>query len=81
MKALLIAAMLSQAPAPDAGTDAPSLEVVTLDAGTVLTDTMACESPEHAQAFDVALRTAQGDAAGYKQEISLRAAAPPRSGR
>lgn len=67
MKALLLAALLSQA--PDAGTDTPALEVVTLQAGTVLTEPMACESPAQAQAFDVALRSAQGDAAGFKAEI------------
>lgn len=64
MKALLLAAMLSQA--PDAGTDSP---FVILAPGTVLEGPLACAKPEDAQAFDVALRSAQGDAAGFKAEI------------
>lgn len=64
MKALLIAAFLSQA--PDAGTDTPFKR---LEPGTVIDEQLDCARPADAQAFDVALRSAQGDAAGYKAEI------------
>jgi hypothetical protein len=63
VKALLLAALL--AGTPDAGTDAPfRME----SAGTTLQQDVVCATPQDVQAYDVALRTAQADAAAGTQK-------------
>lgn len=53
----------------DGGVPLAEYHVELLPAGAVLPAPAACMPPKEAQAFDVALRTAEGDRDGFRAEI------------
>jgi hypothetical protein len=67
--ALFLCLSLPALGAPDAGTDAPYW--VMEPAGTVLQQDAVVATPQNAQSFDIALRSAQSDAAAGTQKATV----------
>lgn len=67
--ALALLLSLPAAAEADGGTPLAEFHLELVPAGTTLPAPAACMPPQEAQAFDRALRTAEGDRDGFREEI------------